>query len=381
MNPLAEHFPLSHYDELPIHQSNEPIRLVATTDPRAFDRYWFTAQDEAGEFFLVTGFGTYPNVGTVDAYALIVIDGRQTTVRARRPMGQDRADLTAGPIRYDLVSAFREWHLTLEDNEQDFTFDLRWHDRKRAVFHRLGDVTAHGLIDFRLVHNWCGYETYSRIEGEIRYKGRTIKVDASRTQGVRDHHWGTRDHVAGYALDDRMPFTSHRGDPVGFSHLGQWVEFPDWALFGHRVIYNLGDPVHQRASTAQILESRVKFDPVTKHLIGGVVVNKFATGEIREIHYEALGLNCAYLRTGGYSGCNGLGTPGDNIHHGMAVGERVDGDTYDLRDPGVRQHLEGFENLLVRATCNGETGLGILESRNPGLHAMASRGIGYSLMA
>src|ERR1039457_4389966 len=163
MADLKEHFPLSHFDELPIHQSNEPVRLVGSTDPRAFERYWLTAQDDEGKYFIVAGIGTYANLGTVDAYAMIIQDGKQTTVRAHRPMNQERSDLRAGPIGFKLIEPFREWRLTLGENAQEFSFDLRWLDTKRAVFQRVGDFNIPGVVDFRLLHNWCGYETFGRI--------------------------------------------------------------------------------------------------------------------------------------------------------------------------------------------------------------------------
>lgn len=377
---LREHAPLSHLDELPIHQSNEPLRLVASTDPRAFERYWFTAQDDNGEFFLIAGIGTYPNIGTVDAYAIIVADGKQTTVRAHRPMGFDRTNLSAGPLHFEMIEAFRDWHLVLGENEQNFTFDLHWHDTKRAIFRRLGEVKAPGILDFRLLHNWCGYETFGRISGTIHYKGRTVKVNCDTTRGSRDHHWGTRDGVGGFELSHIKPFTSYKGERVGFSHFGQWVEFKDWAIWGDRLLYNLGDEANPGAETIEPVEQKLRFDPQTRHLIGGIVVNKLPNGELREVHYEAIGHQCAFLRTGGYTGCNGLGTPGGDLHHGAPVGELVDGDTFDISAPEVRTMLEGFEDLLVRATCNGETVVGILESRNPALHAMASKGILYSVL-
>jgi hypothetical protein len=62
----TEHSPLSRFDEYPIHQFQEPARVVETTDPRALERYWFSAGHPAGEFFLVTGFGIYPNLDTAD---------------------------------------------------------------------------------------------------------------------------------------------------------------------------------------------------------------------------------------------------------------------------------------------------------------------------
>lgn len=377
---LREHAPLSHLDELPIHQATAPLRLVGTTDPRAFERYWFTAQDDEGEFFVVTGIGVYPNVGTVDAYALIVIDGKQTTVRAHRPMSQHRADLSVGQLRFDLIEAFREWRLQLGDNAQAFTFDLRWRDTKRAVFGRFPEMSVPGVLDMRLLHDWCGYETFGRISGTIRYRGKVINVRGERTRGSRDHHWGARDGVAGYSLDNVKPFKSHRGEPLSFSHFGQWIEFRDWSIWGPRVLFNIGDEQHPQAMPLKAVEQKLRFDPVTKHLIGGVVVYELANGEVREVHYEPMGHQCAYLRTAGYGGCNGLGTPEGDFHHGVPVGDLVAGETYDVTDPAVCMHIEGFEDRLVRATCNGESTVGILESRNPAIYAMASKNILYSVL-
>ena len=121
--PLAEHFPLFALDEYPIHQCTEPLRFVATTDPRAFERYWFTAQDDQGEVFLVTGFGFYPNLETADAYAIFVHDNKHTSARAHRRLSQDRSDITIGPLCAEMIEPFTEWRLTLGDNAQDLKFD------------------------------------------------------------------------------------------------------------------------------------------------------------------------------------------------------------------------------------------------------------------
>lgn len=380
MAHLEEHYPLSRWDELPIHQSNEPIRFVATTDPRAFERYWFTAQDDSGEIFVVAGIGNYPNLGTADAYALIVHDGRQTTVRAHRAIGQDRSDLCIGPLAFQLIEPFREWRLTLGGNDQDFSFDLRWYDTKRAVFRRMDrTINVPGGTDFRLLHNWAGYETFGRIGGTVRYRGRTFTLDRTRTRGSRDHHWGTKDHVAGIEITKNKPF-SHLGEPLDFSHLGQWVEFEDWSIWGNQILFNLGDP-RPGAMLVEQIEQKLRFDPETKHLIGASVVNRLPNGELREVVYEQIGSQCAYLRTGMYAGCDGRGTPDGNVYHGTNVGELVDGETYDLTDAAVRMRIAGFEDHLVRATCNGETVVGILECRNPAIYAMASKGIHYSVLS
>jgi len=137
------------------------------------------------------------------------------------------------------------------------------------------------------------------------------------------------------------------------------------------------EPAAARGTTA----ANLRFDPVTKHLIGAVVTNRLGNGEIREITYEQIGHQVAYLRCGMYSGPGDRGTPEENYHHGMPVGEKVGGETYDLCDPNVRMHIAGFEDHLCRATCDGKTTVGILECRNPAIYEMCRAGVpGLSIL-
>lgn len=367
----TEHTPLSRLDEYPIHQFPEPLRVVETTDARAYERYWFTAQDEQGEFFLVTGFGIYPNLDTADAYAIFVHGGAHTSVRIHRVLGDDRADLRFGPLTAEVIEPFREWRLTLGDNDEDFRFDLRWRDSKRAVFQRLIGELMPTSRRGRLVPETAGYESFGRIEGTVDYKGRRFELSPAKVRGSRDHHWGTRNGVGG---------PGHMEAQSRFSHCGQWVEFGDWSVWGWRCLYNLGD---ERPGVARVTKSdyRMRFDPETKHLRGGVVVNTLDNGEVKEIHYDQIGDQVAYLRCGMYPGPEG-GTPGENLYHGMYVGDEVvAGQTYDVTDPKVRVDLAGFDDHLCIARCGDETTVGILECLNPILYEMCRDGWpGFSLL-
>jgi hypothetical protein len=164
------------------------------------------------------------------------------------------------------------------------------------------------------------------------------------------------------------------------SHLGQWVEFREWSIWSRQVLYNIGDN-RRGAGRIEPIDHKLRFDPVTKHVIGGVIRNRLDNGEIREVTYEQIGNQVAYLRCGMYTGPDGRGTPEENYHHGVAVGEAVNGETYDLIDPNVRTRIAGFEDHLCRATYNGETVIGILECRNPVVYEMCrDRYLGFSLM-
>ena len=49
------------------------MRHMASSDRNAYDRYYFNATDRTGEVFLITGFGVYPNLGVVDAFATLKV--------------------------------------------------------------------------------------------------------------------------------------------------------------------------------------------------------------------------------------------------------------------------------------------------------------------
>lgn len=369
---LKEHSPLSAMDEYPIHQFPEPLRVFSTSDPRAYERYWFSVNDDHGEVFMAMGFGLYPNLGTADAYAIFVHNNQHTTVRSHRLLGDDRTDMTFGPINAEIIEPFREWRLSLGENQQGLRFDLRWRDTKRARFQRFIGRFIPSSHDGRLQPEWAGYESFGTIEGTVEYQGKKFEIHPLRYRGSRDHHWGTRNGVGG---------PPHMVGAKRVSHLGQWVEFSDWSIWLHRVLYNIGDDSRPGAGKIEQIDHKLRFDPVTKALTGGIIRNRLSNGEIRDVTYDQIDNMVVYLRCGGYDGPTG-GTPEENIYHGMYVGDNVvGGEKYDLSDPKVRAHIMGFEQHLCRATCNGETVIGILECRNPIIYEYCRDGRpGYSFL-
>ena len=369
-----EHSPLSGLDEYPIHQIPEPLRIVSTSDARAYERYWFTAQDLDSDIFLVTGFGFYPNMGTADAYAILVHEDRHTAVRAFRLLGDDRSVIATGPLSAERVEPFREWHLKLGGNPQGLAFDLRWRDTKRAVFHRLGGSGMDTSRGGRPALPTAGYESFGRIEGTISCDGKTFRLSPAATAGSRDHHWRIRQGVGG---------PGHMHPEERWTHLGQWVEFPNWLIWGWRCLWNIGDDEHSKAASPVIpFAHRMRFDLQTRHLLGGIVSNKFPDGSVREITYEQVGNRVAYMRTGMYMGPDQNGTPEENYFQGTPGGDDVVlGETYDLTDPKVRLRIRGFEDHLMRVTCDGEEAVGILECCNPVLYEKCAAGVpGFSFL-
>jgi hypothetical protein len=361
-----DYSPMSAWDEYPIHQSVAPIRYVASTDPRAFERYWFTAEARDGSLLLITGMGFYPNLGIVDGYALLVCGGRQVTVRAHRRLSANRADLQVGPIRFEPAQPFVQWDLSLGDNDQGFSFDLKFFDTKRPRFGRMDLSKLPGAPEnIHLLHDWGGYETFGAIEGEIRIGDTTLKLTRDRFIGSRDHHWGVRDGVGGLRLSP----------PKGaFSHCAQFVEFKDWGIWAGQVLHDIDSTVRSPIHT-NALDFKFGFDPATKHFREAVVTNRLSNGELRKLHFKAIENMTAYLRCGGYAGPDGRGTPDGNYLHGMGTGDAVTGHVYDVTDRATRLKLAGFEDHLCTVTCDGETTVGIFECMNPAVYQMCEAGV------
>ncbi|MCC6382651.1 MAG: hypothetical protein IT304_09070 [Dehalococcoidia bacterium] len=356
----AEHGALAALDEFLIHHAPTPVRIVYTTDVRAYERLWFTSQDHGGNVYVVCGLGFYPNLNTAEAYAIVNVGGQLSYVHAHRALGSNRMDMTVGPLTFDVVEPFKQWRLRLGENRFGIQFDLRWHDSKRAVFHNFG--MGGGISPFGgtlRADDIAGYETFGRIDGWVLANGERFTMSSSSSNGSRDHHWGTREGVGGRERA-RQGGGGHGSDsPSG----GQWVEFKDWSIWGARNLYNLGDP---RPGTGRYLasERRLKFDPESRLFTEGLVTNCLESGEQLEVHFRRIGSQIAFLRCGAYGGRTG-GTPDGDIWHGMPVGDLIGGGHYDVTRPENQALLAGLDDHLCEVSARGETTIGIFEPYEP----------------
>lgn len=370
---LAKNYsPLSGWDEFPIHQSVAPFRYVATTDLRAFERYWFTAKSRDGSVFLITGLGVYPNLGVTDAYALLIHNHRQISIRAHQPLSANRASLQVGPIHFAPVQPFVEWSLTLEGgNELGFSFALKWFDTKRAHFSKPPFSQLPGAPEnMHLLHDWGGYEAFGEIEGEVRIGDNVITLTRDRFIGSRDHHWGVRDGVGGLY---------RAALKKGFTHCAQFVEFRDWSIWGAQLLHPIDSP--KRPVFVETIKSAFAFDPETRHFREGIITNRHANGEMKTLHYKAIDHMTAYLRCVGYTGPDGRGSPQGNYLHGIATGPSQVCEVHDLSDPQTRIDIAGFEDQLCIVTCDDEETIGLLECQNPALYEMCKAGVpGFSFL-
>ena len=343
-----EHSPLSGLDEYLVHNYPHPVRVMWTTDAQAYERIWFTAQDDTGDLLVVCGLAFYPNLGTAEAFAIVNHRGAHTTVRAHRLLGDNRMDMRVGPIGFEVIAPFREWRLTLDDNAYGTSYDIHWFDTKRAVFRNLGAGMIAGGKPFGGV---AGYDGFGEQTGWVRVGDQRYELTRTHYNGSRDHHWGTRDGVGG------------PGRWSGWQHVlsGAFVQYPSWSLWTDHVMHDLGDP-RRGSETVSRRTHRLRFEPDTHLVRGGEVDVTFASGETKTMAFERLGNQIAFLRCGMYGGPNG-GTPDGDVWHGMFVGDGVvTGETYDVNDPAVRARICGLDQHHMRFECDGEVSYGMFEA-------------------
>jgi hypothetical protein len=362
-----EHYPMSGLDEFLIHNHPHPVRIMWTSDVQAYERMWFTCQDTTGDLLVVAGMGVYPNLGTAEAFAIVNVRGRHTTVRAHRKLGLNRMDMSVGPLHFELVEPFRQWRLRLDDNPFGVAFDISWFDTKRPVYRLLGGGQFIGTKPFAGV---AGYDGFGRQTGWLTTPDQRFELDRTVHRGTRDHHWGTRDGVGGPAF---WGGTQH-------PHSGEWVEFEEFGVWGDHILYNLGDR-RRGSETLRGRRHRLRFEPDTHLLLSGEVDLVFADGREKTMTFERLGHQIAFLRCGMYGGPNG-GTPDGNLWHGMEVGDGVvGGETYDVTDPAVRARICGLDQHHARFECEGEVTYGIIEPYDTLCYEMAASGLGgFSLL-
>jgi len=349
---LAEQFPLSPMDDFMVHQTPDPVRVMWTGDPRAYERYWMISYDPTGSVMIATGGSIYPNLDRAEAYAILNVGGRHTTVRSFRRLGVDRSDLRVGPIAPVIVRGLREWRYRLEPNEWGISYDLRFQDTTRQVFREPLSDSAHGTPPGRRNDVTAGFEGFGAVSGWVEVDGERTELQPGAL-GTRDRHWGTGRGVGGPSLS--LGGRLH----VGVSG-NSFVPFRDWTLWGDRVYYPYGDD-RPGATRVEKPTRRLRFDPETQIFAEGIVDYRFANGETRQLHYERIGDQTAFLRCGMYGG-----TPEGDIHQGAYDGpDMTSGETYDVTDPKQRIGLRGLDEHLCRVTCGEETAIGVYQTIDP----------------
>ncbi|MBS1847623.1 MAG: hypothetical protein JST73_05040 [Actinobacteria bacterium] len=176
-------------DEFPLHQTPLSMAYVATSDRNFYDRCYFNAHDGTGDVYVITGAGVYPNLGVVDAFALVRRGSHQWALRCSDALeSTDRRAPTVGPYRIEVIEPLEVIRVVCDGDEHGIGFDLTWTGSFPAEMEQphVMRTGARAIIDasrFAQVGTWSG---------EVRIDGEKIEVTADRWIGSRDRSWGIR---------------------------------------------------------------------------------------------------------------------------------------------------------------------------------------------
>ncbi|MGW3412645.1 hypothetical protein [Streptomyces sp. NPDC000888] len=353
-------------DEYPVHQVPLSMKHVATGDRNAYDRCIFHVFDHHGRALLIVGLGVYPNAGVIDAYATLRDGDRLHAVRASDALGDDRMNLSVGPLRILVERPLKDFVLRCEPDPDDpdgLSYEINW----SADFPALWEPHHLQRRGGRLTLEGRRFVQAGRCEGWIRVGGEEIRLTGDQWTGTRDRSWGVRPIPGeeGGRLADENP-------TEGFHWLWCPVRFEDRFLMaviqedadGHRTL-NDATLVRDGHRDLQLgwPQADITYRPGTRYPTSAVIhLTHPADRKPMELGVEVL--TSSPLAVGaGYP-------PADDWQHGTWRGRGwTDRRVYDLSDPAAHPlALYGVIDHAARFTLNGQTGHGIFEHGSFGRH-------------
>lgn len=347
---------LTPLDDYLVHQTPETVDRVVTSDRNFYDRYYFNAHTLDGNAFLVVAMGLYPNIGVIDAFATIAVEGKtQYAVRASRELGSDRMNTKVGPIGVEVIEGLRKIRVYCEPNEHGLNFDMTFEGatfpcEEPHFFRRIGNRV---MMDYtRLTQN-------GRWTGTLTAAGKTYDVKPDTWWGARDHSWGIRPVGGGEPQSAPAPGAG----PGGFFWVWTPVQFNDAAIMytcseepdGARW-HSAGELLHAYASDKPsekltVVGHDLKLMPGTRTFERGSVSMARRDGSIVTMTMEPK--TTLYMAGAGYAYMGGWR---HGQYHGPLV---VEGESWDLTDPAVTQKLMGQTETVCDYTVEGIDGIGV----------------------
>jgi hypothetical protein len=183
--PPKHDYPLTPYDEFPVHQSPYPVSFVPSTDYAWDEGYFYGVYSAEAQLFMITGMRMNPNADVIGAHVGINYRGRQRTIRLSRPWRQHWFT-EVGPLRYDVIESYKTIRLQLAASDAGFSFDLNWLGLgpPHQSSHHLATQRGRRTTD-QTRYNQVGAAT-----GWIQLDGKKFDVTTAGWGACRDHSWG-----------------------------------------------------------------------------------------------------------------------------------------------------------------------------------------------
>ena len=361
---------LSRFDDYPIHQTPEPIAHAASSDRNVYDRYWFNGYAEDGEFYFGVAMGLYPNRGILDCGFSIARDGEQHAFHGSRRAPAEPTETEVGPFAIEVLEPMRRARVTLEPNETGIECDLVFSARTAGIEEgrqtlRAGTRPTYDVTRFAQLGRW---------EGEIRYAGKSVRIEPTRVYGTKDRSWGIRgvgEREVGGAPLRRMPQFFFLWAPLHWAdrctHFGVFENEHGhaWHQDGAIVpayespdrIPGVEDPGIVRMAS---VEHQLVYEKGTRRARSAEITLVEPSGARHAIELEPL--LCFRMK--------GIGYSHPEWGHGVWKGElAIGGESWrmDELDPMAmeNQHLQ----QVMRARAGDEQGIGVLEQIAIGPHA------------
>ena len=353
---------LNRLDDYPVHQTPEPLAVLATSDRNAYDRTWFNGYAPDGSYYFGIGMAVYPHRGILDcAFSTVRPGERQHCFYGSRRAPVERTDMAVGPFRIEVVEPMRRTRVILDDNETGIACDLTFSARTAAIEEARQTLWQNG----RRVMDATRFDQFGRWSGVVRTPDGEFSVDDAVCLGTKDRSWGVRrvgEPETGGApampggimflwaplvWDDHITHAIFFDGARGEALVREGIVAPLYA--GEGAIPGTEDGRDQRMATAR---HRVTYVPGTRLAASAEIDLVDHDGATRTIALEPI------LKFQ----MKGLGYGHPVWGQGMWKGElAIGGESFDPHqlDPLTPENLHVQQ--VVRATDGTRTGVGVLE--------------------
>lgn len=355
---------LTPFDDYPIHQTAEPVAHPANGDRNYYDRYFFNGFDRRGGFYFAMALGIYPNRRVIDASFSVLHDGVQRSVHASALAPVDRGETRVGPIRVEVIEPLRRLRVLVDAPDQELAADLVFTARTPAV--QEPRTTVHSgvalTMDYTRLTQWGGWD------GHVMTGDRRLDCAVAQVPGTRDRSWGVRavGEPPGGAPPALPPQFFWLWAPLHFDdHCTHLALIDDahgrhWYSSACRVPLLPGADETTDLDHARGTDVDIDFQPGTRRARSAVLRTAEWNGRSHETVLEPL--LTFQMR--------GIGYFNPQWAHGVWQGEQaVGGASWRVADldPAAPENMHVQQ--LVRARCEGRTGIGVFEQLLIGPHA------------
>jgi hypothetical protein len=360
------HSLISPLDDYPVHQIPDLVRVVGPSDRNFYDRYYFMMHNRTEDIVAVFGLGLYPNLHVMDCFATVRRGNKQLIVRASKELG-DRADMSIGPFKLEIIEGLKKMRWRLEPNEFGLSMDVTWdaaappHAEMPRIRHdRFGRLTYHGAR-----YNQVGYWS-----GHLNVDGDKYAVEPPVWSGVRDRSWGIR--PVGEPEPERATMVDYPGlgEPAKGSAQSRMAEshFFIWApmLFEDQAISCIMEErngVRTLQDAARIRKGETTWEDLGRpdhdiEFVPGTRLFKRVRFTFNQADGETLVVYGEPMKTVWTMMGTGYGQS-DHFRHGKPMGKLfADSVRYDLDDPVVMASMRGVLDGSARFQLGDKVGYG-----------------------